>query len=1705
MRIVSTNFIPDRSRPGLTTTAIGAVDLQGAGGNWATVGRRTRGGRRVRRQREKRKGKSVGLRIGTLNVGTMTGKGRELADTMERRKVDILCVQETKWNGSKARSIGAGFKLFYYGVDSKRNGVGVVLKEEFVRNVLEVKRVSDRVMSLKLEIEGVMLNVVSGYAPQVGCELEEKERFWSELDEVMESIPTGERVVIGADFNGHVGEGNTGDEEVMGKFGVKERNLEGQMVVDFAKRMDMGVVNTYFQKREEHRVTYKSGGRSTQVDYILCRRGNLKEISDCKVVVGESVARQHRMVVCRMTLMVCKTKRSKIEKKTKWWKLKKEECCEEFRQKLRQALGGQVVLPDDWETTAEVIRETGRKVLGVSSGRRKEDKETWWWNEEVQDSIQRKRLAKKKWDMDRTEENRQEYKELQRRVKREVSKAKQKAYDELYTRLDTREGEKDLYRLARQRDRDGKDVQQVRVIKDRDGRVLTSEESVQRRWKEYFEELMNEENEREKRVEGVNSVEQKVDKIRKDEVRKALKRMKSGKAVGPDDIPVEVWKCLGEAAVEFLASLFNRVLESERIPEEWRRSVLVPIFKNKGDVQSCSNYRGIKLMSHTMKLWERVVEARLRKVVEICEQQYGFMPRKSTTDAIFALRILMEKYRDGQRELHCVFVDLEKAYDRVPREELWYCMRKSGVAEKYVRVVQDMYERSRTVVRCAVGQTEEFNVEVGLHQGSALSPFLFAIVMDQLSEEVRQESPWTMMFADDIVICSESREQVEENLERWRFALERRGMKVSRSKTEYMCVNEREGSGTVRLQGEEMKKVQEFKYLGSTVQSNGECGKEVKKRVQAGWNGWRKVSGVLCDQKISARIKGKVYRTVVRPAMLYGLETVSLRKRQESELEVAELKMLSNLHVSESLLSAAPVVCPIFYSQVGCELEEKERFWSELDEVMESIPTGERVVIGADFNGHVGEGNTGDEEVMGKFGVKERNLEGQMVVDFAKRMDMAVVNTYFQKREEHRVTYKSGGRRTKTKRSKIEIEKKTKWWKLKKEECCEEFRQKLRQALGGQVVLPDDWETTAEVIRETGRKVLGVSSGRRKEDKETWWWNEEVQDSVQRKRLAKKKWDMDRTEENRQEYKELQRRVKREVSKAKQKAYDELYTRLDTREGEKDLYRLARQRDQDGKDVQQVRVIKDRDGRVHTSEESVQRRWKEYFEELMNEENEREKRVEGVNSVEQKVDKIRKDEVRKALKRMKSGKEVGPDDIPVEVWKCLGEAAVEFLTSLFNRVLESERMPEEWRRSVLVPIFKNKGDVQSCSKYRGIKLMSHTTKLWERVVEARLRKVVDICEQQYGFMPRKSTTDAIFALRILMEKYRHGQRELHCVFVDLEKAYDRVRREELWYCMRKSGVAEKYVRVVQDMYERSRTVVRCAVGQTEEFKVEVGLHQGSALSPFLFAIVMDLLSEEVRQESPWTMMFADDIVIFSESREQVEESLERWRFALERGGMKVSHSKTEYMCVNEREGSGTVRLQGEEVKKVQEFKYLGSTVQSNGECGKEVKKRVQAGWNGWRKVSGVLCNRKISARIKGKVYRTVVRPAMLYGLETVSLRKRQESELEVAELKMLRFSLGVTRLDRIRNEYIRGTAHVGHLGDKVREDRLRWFGHVQRRESEYIARRMLDMELPGRRQRGRPKRKYMDGINEDMKLVGASVEDAEDRDRWREMIRCGDP
>ena len=132
-----------------------------------------------------------------------------------------------------------------------------------------------------------------------------------------------------------------------------------------------------------------------------------------------------------------------------------------------------------------------------------------------------------------------------------------------------------------------------------------------------------------------------------------------------------------------------------------------------------------------------------------------------------------------------------------------------------------------------------------------------------------------------------------------------------------------------------------------------------------------------------------------------------------------------------------------------------------------------------------------------------------------------------------------------------------------------------------------------------------------------------------------------------------------------------------------------------------------------------------------------------------------------------------------------------------------------------------------------------------------------------------------------------------------------------------------------------------------------------------------------------------------------------------------------------------MKLQGEKLKRAKNFKYLDSTVSSDGRCEEEVRRRIRAGSMSWKKVSGVLCDRKLSARVKGKMYKSVVRPTMLYGLETVAVTERQVGKMEVAELKMVRWALGVTRKDKIRNEYVRGTAKIAKLEDKLRSARLR--------------------------------------------------------------------
>lgn len=767
-------------------------------------------------------------------------------------------------------------------------------------------------------------------------------------------------------------------------------------------------------------------------------------------------------------------------------------------------------------------------------------------------------------------------------------------------------------------------------------------------------------------------------------------------------------------------------------------------------------------------------------------------------------------------------------------------------------------------------------------------------------------------------------------------------------------------------------------------------------------------------------------------------------------------------------------------------------------------------------------------------------------MECAESLDMAVVNTFYQKKDEHLITYKSGQHATQIdyvltrrtdlknvkncnvipgeavvaqhrllcavlrtkqeKKRKVQTQKRIKIWNLKGPKI-REFQGKVREKYRAETeTAQENWEAMKIALLEAAEEVCGSTKGGRHQGRETWWWSAEVQEVIKKKKEAFKAWQKDRQEEDlRETYKEAKRDAKRTVAKARDEAFREWYEKMNTKEGEKMIYRVAKQRAKTRKDVGEVAVIKDKEGVLLTDEEKIKERWREYFNNLLNVENERDL-LQECPPVEGPVQDVSEKEVHEAMKKMKTGKATGCSGLPVDLLKHLGEEGTRMVTSLLRKVWKEERMPTEWELSELVTIYKNKGDPLDCGNFRGIKLLEHVMKVLEKVVDGRLRGLISVDDMQFGFSPEKGTIDATFILKQQQEKHLEVNRDLYYTFIDLEKAYDRVPRDLVYWCLRQRKVPEKLIRMVETTYRGARTVVRTRYGRTEEFPIRVGLHQGSGLSPFLFIVVLDVISEDFRTGLPWELLFADDLAIVADSEEELQRRWLKWQIGMESKGLKVNTKKTEVMASSRREVEINIKDKNNiKLNQVQEFKYLGVTIEAKGGSQVAIRARVSAAWNKWRELSGVINDKKIPRKLKVKLYNTVIRPVLLYGAEVWTMGRKEEKILETTEMRMLRRIKGVTLRDRERSADIRRELRVSDINEKVREIRMRWYGHVRRRNEGHPARMAMESEVPGKRPRGRPRKRWRDNVREDMAHFGVRPEEALDRTTWKGKTRAADP
>ena len=428
---------------------------------------------------------------------------------------------------------------------------------------------------------------------------------------------------------------------------------------------------------------------------------------------------------------------------------------------------------ESWDEWSKSIMRVTNEVCGVSRGGQKQ-KSTWWWNEQVKEAVQKKRLLYKRWQKNKNPKSKEKYLNNKREVRRVVAAAKETEGKKITEQLDKNKSEamKYIFRMARQSKKDKKDVVGMPCVRGTDGKLVLTLKDKIKVWKEYEEILLNEENEWSNDLK-MAKVEGPCENVSVEAVMEALNLMNAKKAAGPSGVTSDLLKVCEKESVNKLVRVANDMLEGKKMPESWRKSDLIPIYKGKGDVRSCGNYRSIKLLEHGMKIVERIFEKRLRKVVDLDEMQMGFRPGRGTVDAIFIMRQMMEKYEIAGKKLYMVFVDLEKAFDRVPRELIWWALRRKGVMEREIMAIKEMYSDIKTSVRVECERSESFDVKVGVHQGSVLSPLLFAVVMDEVTKDVREGVVKEILYADDLVLLGDSWKEVESRYTRWKNSIER--------------------------------------------------------------------------------------------------------------------------------------------------------------------------------------------------------------------------------------------------------------------------------------------------------------------------------------------------------------------------------------------------------------------------------------------------------------------------------------------------------------------------------------------------------------------------------------------------------------------------------------------------------------------------------------------------------------------------------------------------------------------------------------------------------------------------------------------------------------------------------------------------------------------------------------------------------------------
>lgn len=699
--------------------------------------------------------------------------------------------------------------------------------------------------------------------------------------------------------------------------------------------------------------------------------------------------------------------------------------------------------------------------------------------------------------------------------------------------------------------------------------------------------------------------------------------------------------------------------------------------------------------------------------------------------------------------------------------------------------------------------------------------------------------------------------------------------------------------------------------------------------------------------------------------------------------------------------------------------------------------------------------------------------------------------------------------------------------KLTKDDTArDQYQAKVSELLQEKQLSEENLTGKWKIIQESLISAAEVSVGFEKIQKRKEWYDDECDKAIKERNDARLKMLNRKTRATMNEFQE-KRRIANRVCRRKKRALEkERIQRITDSHNEGDTRQMFKNvKDVKGGFQARTSMCKDESGNLLGGRDEILERWAAYFEELLQGPQE----IENLETSEDRVEHGATamtpeelpptyEEVAAAIQLLRNNKAPGEDKITAELLKYGGEDITRAMHELIKKVWLSETMPEDWYTALICPIHK-KEDKTVCKNYRGISLLSVPYKLLTKIIAARLEPLVEkiIGDYQCGFRKGKSTVDQIFAIRNILEKCNEYNVTIHQLFIDFKQAYDSIYRSKLYEVMAEFKIPPKLIQLVKMTLKNTKCKVVIQGELTREFNVTKGLRQGDSLSTTLFNLCLEKVIRSIHihqggtifNRSAQNLAFADDVDLIARNMKTLSESYKNVKDTAKQLGLVINQDKTKYLTNDKkksRKEGELIEIDEDKFEVVDQFKYLGSIVTYDNDNTVEIKARISSANRTYFSLLSTLRSSLISRNDKITIYKVMIRPIAMYGSETWSLSAADEELLNTWERKVLRKIYGAINDNgtwRIRtNKEIYDLYKDNSIVTEIKKSRLRWAGHLCRMAENKPQKKIFATKPDGTRKRGRPKKRWIDGVEEDLKKMNIKnwKKKAEDRGGWRNLL-----